>query len=259
MNYEHSLITDISPKSPISEAYREIRTNIQFASADKKLQVILLTSASPGEGKTTTISNIAIAFAQAGGKVLLVDCDLRTPRLHRVFGLVNTKGMSSVLTQHEDYHQYIHTHKGERHTLDVLICGVIPPNPSELLFTNAMKNFIEQVREEYDYILIDTPPIGTVTDAAILSTLVDGTILVTASGQTEIEVAVRAKEMLDKVKANILGVVLNKMTRATQGRYYYYYYYYYYYGDTDKRSGDKVSTKERSSTRGSSNEKDEAL
>ncbi|WP_094549307.1 CpsD/CapB family tyrosine-protein kinase [Petroclostridium xylanilyticum] len=225
MSGERSLIAHTNPKSPISEAYRVLRTNIQFSSVDKPLKVIVVTSAGPGEGKTTTMANLAITFAQSGSRTLLIDADLRKPKVHRTFYLSNQKGMTNVLAQHDDYKQHIQ--KSAAENLDVLTSGPIPPNPSELLSSNSMKQFIEKVRQDYDIVLIDAPPVGTVTDAAILSTIVDGTMLVTASGQVEIEAAQRAKELLEKVKANIIGVVLNKLSKNAQGNYYYYYYYYY--------------------------------
>jgi len=219
-----SLIVHNNPKSPIAESYRVLRTNIQFASVDKPIKAIAVTSSGPEEGKTTTIANLAITFAQSGSKVLLIDADLRKPRVHKAFGLSNITGMTTVLAQHADYKTCIAS--GKVDNLYILPAGPIPPNPSELLSSNAMKAFVERLREDFDIILLDSPPVGVVTDAAILSTIVDGTILVVSSGQVEIEAAQRAKELLQKVNANILGVVLNKIAKNSKDTYYFNYYYY---------------------------------
>jgi capsular exopolysaccharide synthesis family protein len=234
------IITNDNPKSPVSEAYRVLRTNILFSSFDKPIKTILVTSAGPGEGKSTTIANLAVTFAQQGSKVLLIDADLRKPRLHRLFGMDNSNGLTNLLSAHSDYRDYVRTSR--INNLEVLFCGAIPPNPSELLMSNVMKQFIEQVKNDYDIILLDAPPAISVTDAAVISTYIDGTILVAASGEVERETLLRAKEVLNKVNANILGVVLNKINTKTSGRYHYYDYYYYY-GDTDGKHKTKKHDK----------------
>ena len=222
---ENVIITHANPKSPISEAYRVLRTNIQYSSFDKPLKTIVVTSTGPMEGKTTTIINLAVTFAQMGSKVLLIDSDLRRPKIHKVFGMSNRTGLTNYLALRDDYKNYIRT--CDIANLDILCCGTIPPNPSELLMSNSMKEFLNKVKVEYDIILLDAPPVGNVTDASIISTYVDGTILVASSGTVEIEGLKRAKENLVKVNANILGVVLNKLDKNSKGNYYYYYYYYY--------------------------------
>lgn len=222
---EQSLITFSNPKSPISEAYRVLRTNIQYTSIDKPLKTLTITSSGPGEGKTTTTINTAITFVQAGNRVLVVDGDLRKPKVHKLMGLENQNGLTNILASKNHYSNYIKKSKIEG--LDIITCGAIPPNPSELLASNQMKNLINELREDYDLVLIDAPPVGNVTDAAIISTIVDGTILVAASGTVEVDAVKRAKELLQKVNANIIGVVLNKLDKNSKGNYYYYYYYYY--------------------------------
>jgi capsular exopolysaccharide synthesis family protein len=222
------MITHNNPKSSISEAYRVLRTNIQYSSIDKPLKTIVVTSSGPGEGKSTTIVNLSIAFAQSGSKVLLIDADLRKPKVHKLFGMYNKRGLSNMLVAHYDYQEYIN--KCEVENLHVLTCGVIPPNPSELLSTKSMKQFIEKIREDYDMVFIDAPPVGTVTDAAILSTEVDGVIMVISSGKVDDKALIRSKELLEKVNANIIGVVLNKVNKNNQG-YYHNHYYDYQYGD----------------------------
>lgn len=238
----NTLIAHSNPKSPISEAYRVLRTNIQFSSADKPLKVIVVTSTGPGEGKTTTIVNLAITFAQSGSRVLLIDADMRKPRIHKVFDFSNQSGLVNILVQREDYTKFVH--KIDIENLDIVTSGPIPPNPSELLTSNSMRQFIQKIREDYDVIFIDAPPVGSVTDAAILSTIVDGTVLVAASGQVQIDAIKRSKELLEQVNANIVGVVLNKLDKNAQGNYYYYYYYYY--GENnDTKTGKKWKKKPR--------------
>lgn len=237
------LITHSSPKSPISEAYRVLRTNIQYSGIDKALKTIVVTSSGPREGKTTTIINLAITFAQMGSKVLLVDADLRKPRIHRMMEVSNSRGLTNIIALHDDYQNNLL--QCEIENLDIITSGAIPPNPSELLNSNSMKQFVEKVREDYDIVFIDSPPICSVTDAAILSTIVDGTILVVASGRVESDALIRAKELLNKVNANIIGAVLNMVGKSVQGNYYYYYSYY---GDKDENTGGKTNSNKRKKT-----------
>lgn len=221
------IITYENPKSPVSEAYRTLRTNIQFSNIDKNIKSIVMTSTGPGEGKSTTSANLAVTMAQNNKKVLLIDCDFRKPRVHKYFGISNSKGVTSILSEDLDYKEVLHsTDIGS--SLDVLTSGPIPPNPSELLGSKKMKSFLEMVEEDYDMVLIDSPPVGMVTDAAVLSTIADGVILVCAVGQAIIEAVQNAKALLQKVNANILGVVLNKVP-VGEGRYYKYHYYSYYH------------------------------
>lgn len=222
---ENVIIVHADPKSPISEAYRVLRTNIQYSSFDRPLKTIVVTSSVPFEGKTTTIVNLAVIFAQMGSKVLLIDSDLRKPQIHKLFGMSNRNGLTNFLAIHDSYTEYLR--KCDIANLDILTSGTIPPNPSELLMSNSMKEFISRAAEDYDMVFMDAPPIGNVTDAAIISTIVDGTILVASSGTVEIDAFRRAKELLGKVNANIIGVVLNKLNkRAKENKYYYNYYYY---------------------------------
>lgn len=224
------LIVDKNPKSPVSEAYRTIRTNIEFSSLDKEMRLILITSSGPQEGKSTTSSNLALAMAQSGKKTLLIDCDLRKPTIHKKFKISNRIGLSNLLADGLKLSDVIFCFgKG----MDVLTSGTIPPNPSEMLSSKKMKIFLQEASKVYDRIIIDSPPVNAVTDAQILATVTDGVVLVVGSGITEIDMAKRAKELLSKVKANILGVVLNK-TEA-MGRKYGKQYYYYYAEDGEKK------------------------
>lgn len=238
-----SLITYNNPKSPISEAYRVLRTNIQYSSIDNPLKVIVVTSSGPGEGKSTTVINTAITFAQAGSKVLVIDGDLRKPKIHKLMGLENKNGLTNILASKGDFKESIKQVGIDG--IEIITCGAIPPNPSELLSSKQMKMLIQQLREEYDLIMIDAPPVGNVTDAAILSTICDGTILVTASGQVDVASVKRAKELLQKVNANIVGVVLNKLDKNSKGNYYYYYYYYY----GEQENSDSKKSRKRKPTK----------
>lgn len=217
---QRSLITEYDKKSPISEQFRTLRTNIQFASIDSKLKTLMITSSSPGEGKSTTIANLGVVLAQQHNKVLLVDTDLRKPTAHFTFALPNQVGLSHVVTQQAKFEDVVVETSIPR--LEILTSGPIPPNPSELLGSRAMKEFVSHVSKKYDYVLFDAPPVNAVTDPQVLSRLVDGAILVVRSGQTEEEHAKKAIEALRKVEANLLGVVLND--REMENAQYYYYY-----------------------------------
>lgn len=226
------LIAKNKPKSHIAEAFRVLRTNIQFSGIDKPIRSIVFTSAMPSEGKTTVIANTAITFALQEKKVLLIDADLRRPSVHKIFKLENDKGLTNFLSVQDDYKKYVK--KTSTENLDILPCGIIPPNPSELLSSNFMKSFIAKATEDYDIVLIDTPPIGTITDAALLAAVIDGTVIVASAGTVDIEAISRAKELLLQVNANIIGVVLNKMNQNKFVKYYYYYNNYYYDENSDK-------------------------
>lgn len=225
----YSLITLAQAKSPISEAYRTLRTNVQFTSVDSETKKIMVTSSGPREGKSTTVANLAVSIAQAGKFVLVVDADLRNPTQHKLFGLDNGQGLSVTLAQDLDFRNYIQDTAVPG--VSVLTGGPVPPNPAELVGSKRMKRLIEEVSKQYDMVLFDTPPIVAVTDAAILAQEVDGVILVLASGEVNKDYAQRAKELLDKVGAKILGAVLNKVDLKTSE----YYYYYYYHGSDDSK------------------------
>lgn len=215
-----SLISLTNPKSPIAEQFRTIRTNIQFSSVDKELQTIIVTSSGPGEGKSTNTANLAVVFAQQGKRVLLIDADLRKPTVHYTFRTENHVGLSNVLTRQLTLEEAVSTTAQEK--LWVLSSGPIPPNPSELLGSKNMQVLLEQAKEEYDVIVIDSPPVLAVTDAQILANLADGVVLVVSSGKTERDSAKKAKELLESAQAKILGVVLNNK-KAEESHYYYYY------------------------------------
>jgi capsular exopolysaccharide synthesis family protein len=216
------LITVSNPRSPISESYRTLRTNIDFSSLDEKLQVLMVSSAGPGEGKTTTITNLAITFAESERKVILIDADLRKPTAHHTFAKSNRWGLSSVISQQCSIEDAIQT--TDIPNLDVMTSGAIPPNPAEMMASKRMTALIDQLREQYDIILIDTPPLLAVTDAQIVATKSDGAILVVDQGRVKRDIAMKAVKNLENVSARILGVVLNNVKRKANEEAYYYYY-----------------------------------
>ncbi|MFC2947706.1 CpsD/CapB family tyrosine-protein kinase [Virgibacillus sediminis] len=219
-NKMRHLITKLSPRSPISEQYRTIRTNLQFASVDEELHTMLLTSAGPTEGKSLTTANLSVVYAQQGKRVLLIDADLRKPTIHYTFRLDNLKGLSNILVGDVSLKEAVAASDIEN--LDLISSGPIPPNPSELLSSKRMQQMIADARESYDVIIFDTPPVLAVTDAQIISNFVDGSILVVRSKSTEFEAAQKAIEALQSVQAKILGTVLNDRGKK-EANYYYYY------------------------------------
>jgi capsular exopolysaccharide synthesis family protein len=222
------MVTHFEPKSPVSEAYRTFRTNIQFAQIEQPPKTLLVTSAGPSEGKSTTVANLAITMAQMGTKTLLVDADLRRPVLHSIFEYEKSLGLTDILLGNKELDKVLHELQVKN--LSLLCCGTLPPNPSELLGSQAMKNLLETLQAKFEVILFDSPPVLAVTDAAVLGAQTDGVILVISSGETTRNAQNRAKTLLNNVRAQILGAVLNNV--KVEGRYgsYYHYYYRHYYG-----------------------------
>ena len=217
-NTTTQLITLRDPRSPAAEAYRTLRTNIQFSSLDKTLCTLLATSTAPDEGKSTTIANLAVAMAQSEQRVILVDCDLRRPSLHTLFGLPNDSGLTSSILAAED--APLPLQATEVPGLSVLTSGPLPPRPADILGSRRMELLIARLRGEADIVLFDTPPVIAVTDAAVLATRVDGVLLVLQAHKTGRDRARQARQILEKVKANIIGVVLNN-AEIEQGYGYY--------------------------------------
>lgn len=214
------LIAKLNPRSPISEQYRTIRTNLQFSSVDKELQSIVVTSSGPSEGKSMTAANLAIVYAQQGKKVLLVDADLRKPTVHYTFRLDNFNGLSNVLVGDMTLTSVVEP--GDVENLHVLTSGPIPPNPSELLASKRFQEMLEEAKQTYDIVIFDTPPVLAVTDAQILANLVDGSILVIRSKKTEIEAAQKSVDILKAANGKLLGTVLNGREKKEHTYYYYY-------------------------------------
>ncbi|MCF8888184.1 CpsD/CapB family tyrosine-protein kinase [Priestia megaterium] len=220
LTLKRRLLAHNSPKDPVAEQYRTIRTNIQFSNVDQDIKTIVVTSSGAEEGKSTTTSNLATVYAQQGLKVLLIDADLRKPTGHYTFRLENHIGLTNVLTRQSTLAQAVQA--SEIPHLSVLTSGPIPPNPSELLASAQMAELLKEMKKQFDMIIFDTPPILAVADAQILANQVDGTVLVVSSGKTEKDAALKSKELLSNAKGKLLGVVLNNR-KVEEGNYYYYY------------------------------------
>ena len=218
---ERKLIVHEQPKSPTAEAYRTLRTNLQFAKVDGELKTIMYTSAGPGEGKSITIANTAVAIAHSGKKVILLDCDLRKPVQHKIFNRKN-HGITNILVENLNIADHIQDTDIEN--LRLVASGPIPPNPSELLGSQKMADMLAFLREQADMVLVDAPPVIAVTDASVLASQVDGCTLVLDSGTVRPEMAQRAKELLTNANGTILGVILNRAEIDDDHAYYYYYY-----------------------------------
>jgi capsular exopolysaccharide synthesis family protein len=219
---EYSIVTLANPKSAVSEAYRTLRTNIQFANVDNVMKRILFTSAGPAEGKSSTVANLAVSMAQSGKSVLIIDADMRNPSQHKIFKVPSNNGLSTTLVEEVTSLEFVVNTQTEG--LDLLVAGPMPPNPAELLGSKRMKQVLYDLSKAYDIVLIDSPPTIAVTDSSILAQSVDGVVLVLASGEVNRDYAKRAKEQLDKVGAKIIGTVLNKVEMKSKEDYYYYYY-----------------------------------
>ncbi len=204
---ERTLITLRDPSSAAAEAYRTLRTNIQFSSIDRPLKTLLVTSTAPDEGKSITLANLAVTMAQSEQRVLLVDCDLRRPSLHSIFGLANDHGLTSALLEQGQGELPILATSVPG--LSLLASGPLPPRPADLLGSRRMATLMDRLRASADIVLIDTSPVVAVTDAAVLAPQVDGVLLVLQAGYTRRDRAREARQILEKVKAHIIGVVLN--------------------------------------------------
>lgn len=228
------LVTRDDISNPVSEAYRAFRTNITFLDLEKRAQVLVFTSPGPSEGKSTSAANLAITLAQQGSKAVLLDCDLRRGIVHRVFGVEKLPGLTNVALGEVELSEAIRSVQiGQERTLDFLPTGTLPPNPSELLGSRKMGEIVAKLREQYELVLIDSPPLNVVTDAAVLGTLADGVILIARAGATERGALKFARDQLHAVQAPVSGVVLNDVDFQGRDRYYgtgagYRYYYRYY-------------------------------
>ena len=216
------LITVSDSRSIIAEQFRTIRTNIKFAVPDTDLKTILVTSSTPGEGKSTNAANLGVVFAQEGKKVLIVDADMRKPTLHHTFGIFNTVGLSTVLSRQNEFDCAIQ--ETPIVGLFVLPSGPIPPNPTELLSSKSFHAFIEEMKERHDIIIFDAPPLLSVSDAQVLSHKCDGTLLIVHSGVVEKEDVLKAQSILATSQAKVLGVILNNYKMPKSRKYYYQYY-----------------------------------
>jgi receptor protein-tyrosine kinase len=244
---EEHLVTDLSLQSISAESYRAIRTNLQFLDVDNPPCVIVISSALPGEGKSTMAVNVATVLAQFGSRVTLIEADLRRPRVTRYMGLVSGAGLTDVLAGKASLHEVAQPW-GEGN-LTVLAAGPMPPNPSELLGSAQMRSLLEHLRATNDFVLIDAPPLLPVTDAAVLSVLSDGCVLATRYGKTRREELREAAATLERIDAKLLGVVLNRVPPAT-GKAHGYGYGYGYDADPDReRTADRPAQSRRDTSR----------
>jgi len=219
-----ALITQVEPKSAASEAYRMLRTNIQFAGLDQPARSIVFTSAAPGEGKTTSVANFGVVAAEGGSRVCLIDSDLRRPTLHRVFGVSNTRGLSTALLYNQPLADVAQPTRTP--SLSIVTSGPLPPNPSELVGSRRMRELIAATATDFDLVLCDSPPIISVTDGIALAAQCDGVVLVIRAGAIAHDAIRRATEQIEAVKSRVLGVLLNNVDLRRDGHYYQYYRYY---------------------------------
>jgi capsular exopolysaccharide synthesis family protein len=218
---ERKLFSHIQPKAAIAESFRTLRTNITFSSPNGSNKMILVTSPGPADGKSTVSSNLGVVMAQAKSRALIIDCDLRKPVMHKYFDLDNHQGLTNLLVQDLDVDDIVNTTVVEG--LCVITSGPIPPNPSELLGSAKMAEFLTRVAAQYDIVLLDAPPVIAVTDAVLLAPLVDSVLLVLKTGKSYIEMAREARNKLQQANAKSIGVVLNEARMQGNGDYYYYY------------------------------------
>ncbi len=228
---EESLIVATQPRHPVTEAYRRLRTNLRFSSVNEPLHTLLVTSAIPGEGKTTTAANLATTVAQSGYRVVIIDADLRKPQIHKLFNLSKGPGLTDALLSGGEATFFLRN--SGMPNLQVLTCGSIPPNPAELLGSKPMQRLLQQLQNEVDFVIIDAPPLLAVTDAQILAGHVQGVLLIVNANSTSRALVASAATALLQVEARLLGVVLNQLTRSARS-YYYYDAYTDYYAEQDE-------------------------
>lgn len=237
-----SLITSLEPRHPVTEAYRSLRTNLQFSSVDETIRSLLVTSATPGEGKTTTAANLAVVFAQAGHSVILVDADIRKPQQHKIFDLPKSPGITEALVSNNTPTSFF-LRETAVPNLRILTSGKEAPNPAELLGSNRMKQLLQELQQEADFLVVDAPPLLAVTDAQVLANNADGVLLVVNTEKTPRAIVARGAEAILRANGRILGVVLNRLANSARGYYYYYDSYAYYYNDEDDNGNSKQKRK----------------
>ena len=213
------LIVESRPKSAEAEAYKTLRTNVQYSSISKKIKTLLVTSADSKDGKSTVCSNLGVTFSQNGQSVIILDCDFRKPSIHKFFNISNSAGITYILLGEEKLEETIQHYNSNT---DILTAGNIPPNPSEILGSQSMINLLSFLSERYDIVIIDSPPVGVVTDAQIISASVDGTLVVIRAEETKAKRVTEAVNLLKKVDANIIGMVLNEAQTINKSYSDYY-------------------------------------
>ena len=213
------LIVESRPKSAEAEAYKTLRTNVQYSSISKKIKTLLVTSADSKDGKSTVCSNLGVTFSQNGQSVIILDCDFRKPSIHKFFNISNSAGITDILLGEEKLEETIQHYNSNT---DILTAGNIPPNPSEILGSQSMINLLSFLSERYDIVIIDSPPVGVVTDTQIISASVDGTLVVIRAEETKAKRVTEAVNLLKKVDANIIGMVLNEAQTINKSYSDYY-------------------------------------
>lgn len=212
------IIVNKYPKSMTSESYRSLRTSLEYSAIDKKIKTLVITSSEEGEGKSTVAANLACILAQGEKRVILIDCDLRRPTIHRKFEKSNEKGLTEYLIGKIELSDVI---KESCENLDIITAGKIPPNPAEVIGSKKMESLLERLKMDYDHIILDTPPVRTVTDGQVLAGKCDGTILVVRADRTKGESVIQGYRELEKVKARVLGTVINGSSKYKRDSYYY--------------------------------------
>jgi len=229
---QKTIVTHLKPKSPISEAFRNMRTNVLFSDIDNERKVLAITSCSGSEGKTTVLANYGVTLCQSGKRVLIIDCDLRKPQLHRRFDLDNATGLTNLLLKEiKTVDAFCRT---EVPNLFAISAGPIPPNPSEILASRRMTEIVTELKDHFDYILLDTPPLGMVTDAAVLNPVVDGYIILASLGSVHRDGLLNVLDTFKKINARVVGIVANKVPISKAFSKYGYYSAYAYYGDDNQ-------------------------
>lgn len=226
---QETIVTYLAPKSPVSEAFRNMRTNILFSDIDNEMQVLAITSSGGSEGKTTILANYGVTLCQSGKRVLIVDCDLRKPQVHRRFDLNNSKGLTNLLLREIPAIEGIQ--KTEVPNLFVISAGPIPPNPSEILASRRMADLVAELKLNFDYILLDAPPLGMVTDAAVLNSVVEGYLILVSLGSANRDGILNILETFKNINAHIIGIIANKVPTTKRFSKYGYYSAYGYYGE----------------------------
>jgi capsular exopolysaccharide synthesis family protein len=222
------LLISADPRSSLAEAYRHLRTSILLSTAGRAPKSLLITSSLPSEGKTTTATNTAISLAQTGAKVLIIDADMRRPRLHSIFGIGNGLGLSTLLASElSDADIDTAVRQDEKTKLHLLTSGPIPPNPAELIGSEQMANLLRLLQNKFTHVVVDSPPIASFTDGVLIASMVDGVILVVHSGKSSRQVVKRSRQLLTEIGAKVFGVVLNNVNLNTKDNYYYYQSYYH--------------------------------
>ncbi len=222
------LLINADSRSPLGEAYRQLRTLILLSTAGHPPKSLLITSSLPSEGKTTTATNTAISLAQTGANVLIIDADMRRPRLHSVFDIDNGAGLSTLLSSTLDEREILkYIRRDETTKLNLLTSGPIPPNPAELIGSEQMANLLKMLQNHFTHVVVDSPPIASFTDGVLIASMVDGVILVVHAGKSSRQVVRRSRQLLQDIGAKIFGVVLNNVDLKSQDNYYYYQTYYH--------------------------------